>query len=130
MSETGQYRRLPDLPWWLPWAIIGLLVALGGLTSIVYGLPFARETDLIALTNVVAEQQARSQKNHDDIASLAQTQAVTADRLQNVASTVERIQTNQDKLTQTIMDLQTHIMGLEADEKARDSEEESRPHRR
>lgn len=123
------YRRIPDLPWWLPWAIIGLLVALGGLTTIVYGLPFARESDLLQLTHVVADQQEQSQKNHDDVAALAQTQAVTANSLQNVANTVERIQTNQDKLTQTIMDMQSHIMGLEADEKARDSEEESRRRR-
>lgn len=123
MAETGFYRRVPDIPPWLPWAIIGLLVVLGGITSFTYGLPFASKADVIDL-------KAFEKTDRDSLITLQENQIVLTEQLKTTNALIERIQKRQDINEQNIQQNSIHIEGLESDEKARDSEDELRGRRR
>lgn len=100
----------------VPWALIGLLVILGAMSTAIYGLPWARQSDLEKLAQIV-------EYDHQHLEGTVNTLAVAATKLQQVTEIVARIQDRQGKNEENIQQNSIHIEGLEADEKARDAHE-------
>ena len=120
-GENGK-EMLSRAPWYLPWigsALFGVLVILGLLSTLIYGLPWARQTDLDKLVIVVSA-------DHQTLEGTTETLALAAERLRAVTGLVEHIQGKQETDEANTVQNSIHILGLEADEKARMAHEELR----
>lgn len=98
----------------IPWLIVGILVIAGGLASLFYGLPWAKQTDVDKLTAVVAA-------DHDSMHSISSTQAVATEQQKMTATLLTQLQQDMKDLRGETEANSIHIEGLEADEKAHDA---------
>ena len=117
-GDNGK-ELLGKAPWYLPWlgsAGFGLLVILGLLSTLVYGLPWARQTDLDKLVGVVSADHATTEGTVNNL-------ALAAERLRQVTDLVAHLQEKQEVDETNTQQNSIHIEGLEADEKARMSKE-------
>ncbi|MFZ1975786.1 MAG: hypothetical protein WAU89_23290 [Candidatus Acidiferrales bacterium] len=99
-----------------PWVLLGLVIIAGGMSSLIYGLPWARQSDVDQLAKVVAS-------DHDDMQAISKTQAVTAEQQSETAAILSQIQGQLREDENNTQQNSLHIEGLEADEKARESAE-------
>ena len=113
----------------LPWAIVGILIIIGGLTAAFAGLPFATKTDLsgtnASLDRAAAQIETLSSSINTMTTSIAVMQKVVEN--QDAQLTAEAATLNE--LRSAVEQHAIHIEGLEADEKARESQELEYYHR-
>ena len=106
---------LGNTPWYLPWlgtGGFGVLIVIGILSTLIYGLPWARQSDLDKLVTVVAGDHALQE-------TVTGTLSIATERLREVTELVGHIQGKQETDEAAMQQNSIHIEGLEADEKAR-----------
>ena len=101
----------------VPWGVIGLMIIIGGLSALIYGLPFETKTDALHTDAQLSTLTVAVAKTADQVNILATNQAVMQEALRNISNQTTEL----EDLRKMVEQQAIHIEGLEADEKANDS---------
>ncbi len=128
--EKGKFGDVGAIAELIPWSITGLLVLVGALTVAIYGLPFESKSDGERTTAQIAEVTKTVGQLASVVNQVQRDEAVLGETVKNLAEHEAEI----TDLRKTVELQALHIEGLEADEKANDSErlahEAAHPRRR
>lgn len=119
LNEQRSRNEIQGIPIWVwvgvPYILIGSLALIGMLSKELQNSPYAKQTDVDKLALIVTN-------DHDKLDT-------AIDQLANIAKIVDKMNDRQDELDKVGQDNSVHIEGLQADQKADDSETISRRHK-
>lgn len=106
----------------IPWAILGIVVLVGALSVLSYGLPWESKQDASRTDAQIAQTASLLADTIKQVNALTTNQAVMQETVKNISNQSEEI----SELRKIVEQQAIHIEGLEADEKANDSERNAR----